>query len=356
MSKIFDKFGGMRVEVLWADLKPLIDGTTAKFPFLDGVDEGGNTTVAAFDGNTGYFATLTNPIEESEFTTAKGTAIAYFQQTPTVIPDGTDFRQGVDSKISQEIPAGTKEIGAVKQGTKAAGAGAWPTALYDASGNPVAIILDNAIYRLESRSKIAGQVQGVGAEVNVTTIVDTAEDSEYRLQTEARLAPGSQVNIGTGIPSDPASLVIDFLKNGGSHNLLVDGTTPVAFTYTPGAGVILSIQSLLVVFTADDFSFDGVSFGPTALLANGIKFETNIGGITTEIFNIRQNEDFLRVPGRIPLVNNTGPKDVLGVAFEFGGLVKLSEAAGDQLIVTVRDDLTGVKLKYLTATIYGAEV
>jgi len=111
----------------------------------------------------------------------------------------------------------------------------------------------------------------------------------------------------------------------------------------------------LVVFTADDFSFDGASFGPNAILTNGIRFDLDIGGVVTEIFNIMQNEDYLRVPGRIPLVNNTGPKDVLGVAFNLGGLV-VDQSADDKILITIRDNLTGVKLKYLTATIFGTEV
>lgn len=139
--------------------------------------------------------------------------------------------------------------------------------------------------------------------------------------------------------------------------MLIDGSiTPVDFTFTPPAGITLAVQSLLVVFTADDFSFDGASFGPNALLANGIEVKVDIGGVVTTIFTIKQNEDFLRVPGRIPLVNNTGPKDVLGVAFEFGGLVKLIADDGDQMIITINDNLTSIKLKYLTATIYGVEV
>ena len=220
----------------------------------------------------------------------------------------------------------------------------------------VAVIADNSINRLETRGSVVGQVAGTGAETKITVIEDIDNAAFKRLQTEARIAPGSTVNIGTGIPADPASLVISFLTNGGSENMLVNGSvTPVAFEYQPASGVVLSVQQLLVVFAADDFNFDGDSFGPNALLTNGIKFETDIGGVVTEIFNIKQNEDFIRVPGRIPLVNNTGPKDLLGVAFAFGGLMKLTQADDDKLLVTIRDNLTSVKFQYLTCTIYGAE-
>jgi len=266
------------------------------------------------------------------------------------------------------IPAGTKvlpiggeDAAGVARFLQTETGGELKTVLHDSNGNPVAVIVDNTIYRLETRSTVVGQVQNAGVERKVTTIQDTEEMAEWRLQTESRIAPGSIVNIGTAIPSDPAALEIGFLTDDGlqtgSHDMLVDGSvTEVPFWYTPPAGVTVAIQTLLIVFTADDFEFDGASFGSLVALTNGFKVETDVGSVVTEIFNIKQNEDFLRVPGRLPLVNNTGPKDVLGVAFNFGGLIRLSQATGDRCVVTIRDDMTSVKLKYLTATLYGVEV
>ena len=229
--------------------------------------------------------------------------------------------------------------------------------LYDAAGNPVAVVLDNSIYRLETRSTITGQVGGAGAEKKVTTIIDPDDANQQRFQTEARIAPGSIINIGTSIPANPASLIVAFLeKPGGGENMLINGSvTPVVFSYSPPTGETVAMQELLIVFTADDFSFDGASFGPNAILTNGIKLEVSIDSVVTEIFNIKQNEDYIRIPGRIPLVNNTGPKDLLGVSFQFGGLIKLVEADGDYIAITIRDNLTSVKYKYLTGTIYATE-
>lgn len=258
-------------------------------------------------------------------------------------------------KITDQLPAGTNEIGLVAQGTKAAASDAWPTVLYDASGNAVGIILDNSIYRLEARSKLAGQLSTGGSEIDVTVIADTENADEKRLQTQARIAPGSTVNIGTGIPSNPADLVIDFAENGGSEDLLVNGSgTPVAFTYGPSTGTV-SIEEVRIVFAADDFDFDGSKFGPNSALTNGVLFETVIDSVATPIFTIFQNEDFPRIPGRPPLINNTGPKDVLVASFGFGGLLKLDSATSDVIRVTVRDNLTSVKFKYFTATIFGAK-
>ena len=267
-------------------------------------------------------------IDSKDFAT-QTTLVAADAKLATIdsVLDSIKDTDGV-KKITDPLPAGTNEIGKVAQGTKGSGANAWPGVLYDAAGNVI------------------------------TSITDIEDPAEKRLQTEARLAPGSIVNIGTGVPADPGDLVISFLTDsGGDHNMLVDGSvTPVAFTFEPPTGVTISVQEILVIFTADDFAFDGASFGPNTALANGIKVETTLDGTTTEIFNIIQNEDYLRIPGRIPLVNNTGPKDVLGAAFQFGGLLKLVQADGDNITITVRDDLTSVKLKYLTATVFGATI
>jgi hypothetical protein len=219
-----------------------------------------------------------------------------------------------------------------------------------------AVIADNSINRLETRATLVGQVDGVGSEEKVTTVQDTEDINQQRLQTEARLAPGSQVNIGTGIPSDPSDLALDFCKNGGSENLLVDGTTPVTFTF-PADGIDdLAIQELMLVFAADDFEFDGASFGPNTALSVGVEIKTTISAVTTTVFTIKQNEDFLRIPGRPPLVNNTGPKDILGASFGFGGLLKLAGGSADKIEVVVNDNLTSVKFKYFTATVFAAKV
>lgn len=163
--------------------------------------------------------------------------------------------------------------------------------------------------------------------------------------------------VGSDIPADPSAFVLVFLENGGSENLRVDGsTTPVAFESGPTiTDEVWSIRELLLTFTADDFTFDGLSFGPITALTNGFKIEIVKSAVATEVFRVKQNEDFLRVPGRTPLVNNTGPKDVLGAALSFQGLV-LNQATGDLVRVTVQDNLTSVKLKYLTATLFAVKV
>lgn len=62
-------------------------------------------------------------------------------------------------KITDPLPAGTNEIGAIEQGTKAALADAWPTVPTDAAGNAISSQDDAGIRRLE----IAGKVSVIGA-------------------------------------------------------------------------------------------------------------------------------------------------------------------------------------------------
>lgn len=163
--------------------------------------------------------------------------------------------------------------------------------------------------------------------------------------------------IGADIPPDPTAFVLEFLENGGSNNMRVDGSvTPVIFSKGPTVtNEQWSLRELLLTFTADDFSFDGLSFGPNSALTNGFILEIVKNSITTPVFTVKQNEDFLRVPGRTPLVNNTGPKDVLGASLSFDGLI-LSQSTGDYVQIRVRDDLTSIKLKYLTATMFATRV
>jgi hypothetical protein len=58
-------------------------------------------------------------------------------------------------KITDALPTGANQIGAVSQGTKGSGSNAWPVAIYDASGNPVTITNDAGTYRLNIIGKVA---------------------------------------------------------------------------------------------------------------------------------------------------------------------------------------------------------
>ena len=479
---------------------------------LDGKDYATQTTLAAILVDTGQMEVLLTAIAAN---TGNLAAVDYATQTTlaavlvdtgqieailTAIRDTAGIK-----KITDQLPAGTNEIGKVAQGTKAAGADAWPVALYDVSGNPVAVVLNNSIYRLEGRSSITspdgasdvsvfadnginhlaagkqnkvdannsstgqlaidGVFTGTASDVSQFSSIaitihsdqdsaldgmvfefsengtnwddqykfnmkvsesltrrfqfpvtasyfrfryvnnDTDATTAFRVQTilhrenlltsihrieqpthedrsaelvkaaiiaqregalnqdfypvKADVAGNLKVTtIGADIPSDPAAFVLEFLRaSGGSEDMLVDGSvTPVEFTLGPTIpDETWSLKEVLITFTASDFSFDGSSFGPLTALTNGITFDIVKDGVATPLLHILQNEDFIRVPGRLPLVNNTGPKDILGAVVVFDGLV-MNEGTSDYVRMTVNDNLVSVKLNYLTATAFAVRV
>lgn len=286
------------------------DDAITKLTSLDGKDFATQTTLDAVRDNVGE--AIESPVAYTLLDRLKA-SYAKLTEIDTVL-DAINLTAGI-KKIVDALPIGDNWIGRVKVG----------------DGTHVA-----------------------------DTIADVDTPALRRLMTESLLAPGSVVNLGSTIPADPANLVISFLVDGGSpasHDMLVDGSsTPVQFTWVPAAGQAVAVQDVLLCFTADDFEFDGVSFGPNPKLTNGCLFQVYTAGVLTDLYTIYQNEDFLRIPGRIPVINNTGPKDLLSASFVFNGLIKLHGDDGDYVRVTIRDDLTSVKLKYFTATIYGAEI
>jgi len=315
------------------------DDAITKLTSLDGKDFATETTQATLATETTADAIRDN-VGEAIASPAANTLLDRLKSIWTSLND-INLVSGI-KKIVDALPTGDNWIGKSKVGD---------------GTNTVNLVLDNTIYRIESRASIVGQTEGAGSEKKVSVIDDISDSSVKRLQSESLLAPGSTVNIGSTIPSDPANLVIEFLSNATyDEDMLQDGTTPIQFTYAPAAGKVIAVQDVLVCFTADDFEFNGASFGPNTMLSNGCLFQIYTGGSLIDLYTIYQNEDFLRIPGRIPVINNTGPKDLLSAAFVFGGLIQLDGDAGDYVRFTVRDDLTSTKFKYFTSTIYGAEI
>jgi hypothetical protein len=198
----------------------------------------------------------------------------------------------------------------------------------------------------------------------VGIIYDSGNDvsgATYRLQVESDIKPGASINVGAPLPSNPTLLYTIFLKDSiGSENLLVNGSsTPVEFSVDADSTQDITLNELRFVFSTDDMTFDGESFGPNIALTNGIKIDITVNnGDYAELINIKINEDFLRFvssAGINILLNNTGPKDICIASFNLGGNMKLVAGSGDFVKVTIRDDLTSVKLHYLTATLYGVK-
>jgi len=233
--------------------------------------------------------------------------------------------------------------------------------LYDAAGNAVAVVLDNSIRRLETRSTLVGQQAGTGAEVKVTTIQDPVNATHKRLQVEADIKPGATISVVPATP-DPDLIVQQFLTDdgtpAGSHDMIVNGSvTPVVFSFPADPVNDILVSEIRFVFSVlGTISFDGSSFGKGSGLTNGILFDATINnGSTTTLAEIFLNEGWLRLIGGTPFVDRNAANQVLAAAFQFGGRTLLKGGTSDEVRVTIRDNLGlgALGVTYLTATFYG---
>ncbi len=259
-------------------------------------------------------------------------------------------------RTSPKIEAGTNEIGKVAQGTKAAAADAWPGVLYDASGNVVGVVLDGSVYRIQGENLLVGKTAGAGSNKEVSVIDDTTDANVKRLQTETALKPGSQISVieGAAVATDA---VIDFLENGGSEDMVVDGsTTPVEFSFTADPSDDITVNEIRIVFVADTINWGAFGKGG-GVLTNGIELQVQLDGAAspTTLFEIFRNEDFMRMNN--PYTEFNGSDDLISASLAFGGIEKLTAGSSDFIKVIIKDNLTSAlrNLSYLTATFYGTK-
>jgi hypothetical protein len=239
-------------------------------------------------------------------------------------------------KITDQLPAGTNEIGKVAQGTKAAGADAWPQVLYDASGNTVGVVLDGALYRLQTDSKIA---RGSSDLVHLETLDTVA--GVGRLKATLYNGADSEINFFT-TPPDPTSIKNQYVKNGTNESLLVNGaTTPVVFSYLADSTYDIALQEIKFTLVANSIPFGSNYFGSlVGGITNGLLVEIVSNGNTGTLANIFINEEFVNFasPGGFEWVVSS--KDLMAVTYAIGGGLKLHAGTGDQVRVTVRDNLS----------------
>ncbi len=238
-------------------------------------------------------------------------------------------------KITDQLPAGTNEIGKVAQGTKAAGSGAWSQVLYDASGNAVGVVLDDTIYRLQADSKVA---EGTTSDALVHLEAIDTVSGRGRLKTTVYTPDGDPVAFG----ATSASIKNDFVKNGSNPSLLVNGSvTPVVFEYLADATYDISLQEIKFTMASNSITFGSNYFGATSgPLTNGLLVEVVTGGSAVTICNLTQNECFVNFssPGGFEWVVSS--KDMLTSDYVIGGGLKLIKNSSDMVRVTVRDNIS----------------
>lgn len=324
------------------------DGSDYKIEFIGKLRDAGGTIVnpAKEDGN---LATLAGKDFATQTTLASllsaFNAEDFATQTTLLSVDGrlTTIDAVLDSikdtdgikKITDQLPAGTNEIGKVAQGTKAAGSAAWPTVLYDASGNVVGVVLDDTVYRLQSDAKVAKDSSGL---VHLETLDVSA--GLGRQKVTLFTPDGDAVAFGS-VPPNPASIKNAFVKNGTNESLLVDGSgTPVEFTYLADATYDTSLQEISFVMASNSITFGSNYFGATGgPLTNGLLVQVVSGGNTGTVAVLKRNEDFVTYasPGGFGWVVSS--KDMMYANYLIGGGLKLKAGTSDKVSITVRDDI-----------------
>jgi len=184
------------------------------------------------------------------------------------------------------------------------------------------------------------------------------DGSVERLAVDAK---GSVSIVPPFAASGLGSLFRKFLaESGGNESLVVNGSiTAKVFKVDADSTKDILLTEIRILMTAGIIEMNSVSFGKGGgSLTNGILIEVTSGGVTTEIGNIKINEDILMLPVRNDVLFNQVPlNDVLALSMDFGGVVKLVAGSGDNVKITVRDDLTGgVRgIEYFKSAAYGVK-
>lgn len=318
-------------------------------------DAAGNPVTIVADGGVYRLSGVTKVLSSSGSQidpATEGTLATRASETTLLNADGrlTTIDAVLDSikdtdgikKITDQLPAGTNEIGKVAQGTKAVSADAWPEYIVDSSGNVVGVVLDGSVYRLQADAKVAkGETDLAHLEgLDVSTGV-------VRLKSTLYSQDGDAIAFGSVAPN-PENIKNDFVLNGTSDNLLVDGDpTPVVFTYAADPTKDISILEVKFVIVANSLTFGANNFGSSGgPLTNGVLVEVTSNGNTGTVFNLRQNEDFVHFasPGGFDWIVSS--KDMIYSLWLVGGGLKLYAGTGDNIKVTVRDDIDSVGLYF----------
>lgn len=205
--------------------------------------------------------------------------------------------------------------------------------LYDSAGNAVGVVLDGSVYRLQSDAKVA---KGASDLVHLD-VIDTVA-GKGRLKATLYTAAGSAVSF----PASSADLVNDFVKNGGSDDLLVDGDpTSVEFTYLADATDDIAVEEIHFTLVSTLLTFGAGNFGSdSGPLTNGVLVQvTHNNGTVTTLYNLVENESFVNfaTPGGFQFINGT--RDLISSLYAVEGALILKAGTSDKVSVTVRDDI-----------------
>lgn len=148
----------------------------------------------------------------------------------------------------------------------------------------------------------------------------------------------------------------DKVKNGGSSDLVVDGSgTPVNFTFPADGTDDLFLQKLILVLVTNSLKFDDVSFGSIGALTNGVRVAVTSDSAETVLATLKKSEDLAALNDRPFLETGLSANDLVVASFDFGGTLRLVGGSGDKVEVRIQDDMAPAganSLKHFTATVY----
>lgn len=147
------------------------------------------------------------------------------------------------------------------------------------------------------------------------------------------------------------------LSNGTTTNMAINGSvTNQVFKIKPPSTEIWRVQQWLL-YLEDEKGFNVTSYGANGVLTNGLYVSGVFGGDEIPLleFPIKTNSDIISVTYDMNLHTWGNDNDVLVARWNFmnsGQSVRLDGSQGDELRITVRDDLTFLAKQYITAQGY----
>lgn len=95
-----ESFGGVPlIEMTWEELKPLVDGTSFRLPYVEGVTGKGGCEILALNSNVIYRTELKSDSHKAEWETLKVSALQLEDYAPTHVTDGSTRRLQVESNF-----------------------------------------------------------------------------------------------------------------------------------------------------------------------------------------------------------------------------------------------------------------
>lgn len=153
------------------------------------------------------------------------------------------------------------------------------------------------------------------------------------------------------IPADEINYFTEFVRNGGSRELAVDGSsTPVEFTAGPSGSEKWYLTEL-VIMIQDGGNLDATDYGSLVSLTNGLLIEHSLDSTDYSITNLQQNLDIGMTFSSQALEGSSqgflNDANLFIGAFRIEPEITLDAANSDVLKATVRDDLSALTLHRL---------